>query len=60
MTPNDELKLKNDPIKWAEYEISHDPAYWQDRAKNGAGLIQQIAAFVIQHGQATQGQEAQR
>lgn len=55
MNPNDELSLKNDAFKWAAWEYEHDPGYWQDRAKNGSGLIQQIASFVLQHSQGVQG-----
>lgn len=42
--------LKDDAYKWASWEYAHDPGYWQDRAKNGIGLIQQIATFVIKNG----------
>lgn len=39
-------------FEWAKKEFLGDPEYWQDRAKNGTGLIQQIAHFVLRCGQA--------
>lgn len=47
--------LKADPFKWAAWEFQHDKGYWQERATNGSGLIQQIATFVMKHGQEAQG-----
>lgn len=47
-----EHSLKDDAFKWAAWEYQHDLSYWKDRAQNGIGLIQQIASFVLQHGQA--------
>ena len=45
-----EREFKDDPIKWAYEEYQRDPGYWLDRAKNGKGLIQEIAYFVIKKG----------
>lgn len=35
------------PIEWAQDEAKKDLPYWKDRCKNGSGLIQQIANFVL-------------
>lgn len=35
---------------WVQQEYQHDQGYWQNRAKNGSGLIQQIAIFIIKQG----------
>jgi len=35
---------------WAQKEYQQDQTYWQDRAKNGTGLIKQIADIVIKQG----------
>jgi len=32
---------------WILQEYHDDEGYWQDRAKNGTGLIQQIARLVL-------------
>jgi len=32
---------------WIQKESRTNLSYWQDRAKNGSGLIQEIAIFVI-------------
>lgn len=37
-------------LEWAEHEAKTDRDYWKDRAKNGSGLIKQIANFVIKQG----------
>ncbi len=34
-------------LEWAQSEYRTDPSYWKDRAKNGTGLIKQIANFVL-------------
>ena len=47
-----EGNLKSNPVLWANWEYQHDSAYWIDRQKNGSGLIQQIANFVIKQGAA--------
>lgn len=47
-----EDSLKDNPLKWATWEYQHDLTYWEDRAQNGIGLIQQIASFVMKHGRA--------
>jgi hypothetical protein len=35
---------------WVQKEYQHDQGYWEDRAKNGSGIIQQIARFVLAAG----------
>jgi hypothetical protein len=55
MDKNAELTLKSNPLSWAQSEYETDFEYWQDRVKNGTGLIQQIANFVLK--QAAQGVE---
>jgi hypothetical protein len=52
-----EQSLKADAFKWAQWEYQHDFPYWRDRAQNGIGLIKQIAAFVLSHGQAQGAQK---
>lgn len=42
-------------FEWAWQKYKVDPGYWQDRAKNGNGLIRDIANFVLK-----QAGEAQR
>ncbi len=46
-----EPKLKDNPFIWAREEFQLDLGYWLDRAKNGSGLIQEIALFVLKNGQ---------
>ncbi len=36
-----------DALEWAEHEAKTDLPYWKERSKNGSGLIQQIADFVL-------------
>lgn len=45
-----ELKLKDNPFMWAYEEFQRDHSYWLDRAKNGEGLIKEIALFVLRNG----------
>ncbi len=45
-----ELKLKDNPFMWAYEEFQKDRSYWLDRAKNGKGLIKEIALFVLRNG----------
>ncbi len=46
-----ELRFKDNPFLWAREEFQRDRSYWLDRAKNGNGLIQEIALFVLKNGQ---------
>ncbi len=43
-------KNNTDPdnaLVWAQAEYKADSSYWRDRAKNGIGLIREIADFVL-------------
>ncbi len=40
--------ISDNPTEWAKRKYKADPAYWQDRSRNGSGLIKEIADFVIQ------------
>ncbi len=57
MTNYHELKFKADPFMWAYEEFKRDPNYWLKRAKNGKGLIKEIAEFVIKNGNPQQERE---
>ncbi len=57
MTNCHEHKFKDDPFKWAYEEFQRDPGYWLDRAKNGKGLIKEVAEFVVRNGKPQQERE---
>jgi len=54
MTNYHERKFKDNPFMWAYEEFQHDPGYWLDRAKNGNGLIKEVAEFVVRNGKSQQ------
>ena len=57
MTNYHERKFKDNPFMWACEEFQSDPAYWLDRAKNGTGLIKEVAEFVVRNGKPQQESE---
>ena len=54
MTNYHERKFKDDPFMWAYEEFQRDSDYWLDRAKNGKGLIKEVAEFVVRNGKPQQ------
>ncbi len=51
MNPEAEKLFKDSPVAWSKWEMQHNGSYWEDRLRNGNGLIQTIARFVIKNGQ---------